>query len=436
MRGVKGKILLSVISCTLSLGIIEIGLRLFLAERLAEVPRNEESLFWHQDPILGWVRLPHIEGEFTNGYFSGRVTTTDMGIRSNGTEWLDGAATIFFIGDSTVASLEVDDDQTVPAQLERRLRDAGHRMNVVNLGVRGYGTDQAVTIALRAAQKIPPDAVIYMYMENDVFNNNTLKNPFRAFGKSAYVRDADQSFVEYNSPVPKYGFDDAGFVHLDRACKPNVVEGTIEGAHMRRSRFFSGRTWSHLKTHVYVARLLEVLRERRNRKIALELPDNEVDLEVAIASGDLFFGANLENLYYNTGEIRERCHDYFTDQMGFLLGRLRVIAGLDAVFAVEWPSSTTRDYLEINRAEPPSTRMLNTLVDRGVLDGTVFLNDIGQRENMDFGKFACPGDPHFCDKGNEWIATRVEPIVTEWLGATLPSNGRRGPESIKREVER
>ena len=432
---VSKKVLLLLLSLCFSLAFFEFGLRLLLAERLAEVPRNEEDLFWRSHPTLGWERIPHTRGEFTNGLFSGRVSTREFGIRQNGSEWDDGAMTILFIGDSTVASLEVDDHETVPALVERHLRQSGHQANVLNLGVRGYGTDQATAHALRVAELHPPELVIYMYMDNDVFNNNTLKNPNRVFGKPVWVRRADSSFSQQAQPVPDYGYNHAGFILFDDECVPRVVEGRVEDERIARSRFFGGRRWSQIKTHIYFARLFDMLRIKALESGAGGAVGEAIDPDAVVGEGIAAWSPDLETRYYDLGDIRSRCHDYFTDQVRHLLGGLHAIPSLKSIIAVEWPYFAARKYRETHDEAPPSERMLTTLSAEGILSDTILLNTIGEEESVDWASFACPGDGHFCEAGNEWIARHV----AERLIASLEredQEGRRYERRFRNHVRR
>jgi len=216
---------------TLILG--EVALRTFLERALGRPPadaeRSAEHLFWRRDESLGWSNIPNASGHFTNGAFDGQVHFDAFGNRMNAAREtrVAGYQNIFFLGDSTTASLEVDDDETVPALLEQALRRRGRRVNVINLGVRGYGTDQSVRKALELSRSLPPEEIIYMYVENDTWDNNVLREAGRKYGKGIYLRrEGEPSFAPYRYPVPEDPEGFFGMVVFDQACRPALHTGS------------------------------------------------------------------------------------------------------------------------------------------------------------------------------------------------------------------
>jgi len=107
------------------------------------------------DPVLGWTVRSH--------YRSHEYNTLDHGIRRNFAETAIRGGSILAVGDSFTEGWEVDDDESWPAYLEKRLGRP-----VVNAGVGGYGTDQ---IVLRAEQIVPvvkPEIVIVGFLDFDI----------------------------------------------------------------------------------------------------------------------------------------------------------------------------------------------------------------------------------------------------------------------------
>ncbi|MCO5170425.1 MAG: SGNH/GDSL hydrolase family protein [Planctomycetes bacterium] len=126
-----------------------------------------EATFWVRDARLGFRNRPgaslryHATGSF--------VTTGPHGER---TSWQGpgGGPTVLFVGDSTTFCAEVDDDLTGPSQVARRL-PPGLGATVVNAGVRGYGTLQALRMADEWLTRRPARVVVYLYCQNDVLEN-------------------------------------------------------------------------------------------------------------------------------------------------------------------------------------------------------------------------------------------------------------------------
>jgi acyl-CoA thioesterase-1 len=77
--------------------------------------------------------------------------------------------TILAIGDSMTAGYGVAADSSYPAQLERELKHRGYNYRVVNQGVTGSTSTQALSRLTRALA-IQPDIVIIQLGGNDISN--------------------------------------------------------------------------------------------------------------------------------------------------------------------------------------------------------------------------------------------------------------------------
>ncbi len=115
-----------------------------------------QDLIDRRDP-----RLPH------------HVTTNSLGYR--GPDIAEGKPSgelrVLFIGDSFVYGDFVNDDQTLPAQLERRLNARCANVQVVNAGL-GDATITEETALIDRGLRLSPDLVILMFGENDVGDLN------------------------------------------------------------------------------------------------------------------------------------------------------------------------------------------------------------------------------------------------------------------------
>ena len=386
---------------TLILG--EVALRTFLERALGRPPadaeRSAEHLFWRRDESLGWSNIPNASGRFTNGAFDGQVHFDAFGNRMNaarGTR-VAGYQNIFFLGDSTTASLEVDDDETVPALLEQALRSRGRRVNVINLGVRGYGTDQSVRKALELSRSLPPDEIIYMYVENDTWDNNVLREAGRKYGKGIYLRrEGEASFAPYRYPVPEDPEGFFGMVVFDQACRPALHTGSWERAPRSLE---TPRRW--LDDHVYLARALGRLRH------ALRDPDpSSIDPERMIRDQGILWSDDFSLAYTDSGTTGRRCASYFDAQMRFLLDRLRRIPGLGRLYVVHYPDWAVAKNLG-NGLPSPRVDNFRLLVREGLLDGYLELTEPFLREGIRLRDVQCPYDEHFCEQGNQWLATHI-----------------------------
>ena len=79
-----------------------------------------------------------------------------------------GTYRIAMIGDSFVFGIGVGEQETLPAQLEYKVRQTRPGIEVVNLGVYGHNTEQEAILAGRVLPGLEPDFVILVVLSNDV----------------------------------------------------------------------------------------------------------------------------------------------------------------------------------------------------------------------------------------------------------------------------
>jgi len=119
--------------------------------------------------VAGWIRA---EGESF-------VEINSEGLRDrehSGTK-PDGVYRIAVLGDSYAEAVHVDMTDTFWSRLERNLSKcpifADHQVEVINLGVSGYGTAQELITLRRHAWKYSPDLVLLAFFQgNDVADNS------------------------------------------------------------------------------------------------------------------------------------------------------------------------------------------------------------------------------------------------------------------------
>lgn len=203
----NGKLLLG--STIASVILIEGGLRTY--NSLYAPIRNDvtdEALLWESDPILGWKHAANSEGIFVskNNGFRVQVKINSKGLRDDEYpyEKVEGISRVLLLGDSMLAGFEVVKEELIDSQLERLLnRNRKYRKyEVINAGVRGYGTDQSYLFLKTEGHKYSPDIIIYVFVGNDPQENITIHKPGRMFGKSYFMLDDSGQLVLKGVPVP------------------------------------------------------------------------------------------------------------------------------------------------------------------------------------------------------------------------------------------
>lgn len=226
-----GAAVLAVASLTLLLGLFEAGFRMAGYEPIYDV-YSKPSIFWRHDDLLGWSHVPGAEGTYVGPrpwpvQFRTPVTINSIGLR--GPEVADlppGGYRIVMLGDSLVAAFEVAYDKTFAALVEQRLNEISDvPVQVVNAGVRGYGTDQAYLWYRERGRFLRPDLVVEFMSMNDAQDNITLHRMRRPFGKPAFALRPDGALELRGQPAPRYPA--CAEVALNSSFEPVRLDGRL-----------------------------------------------------------------------------------------------------------------------------------------------------------------------------------------------------------------
>lgn len=204
------RVTLLCLSLALVLLIFEVGLRLLGYQAIYSV-YSKPSLLWQHDELLGWSHAPYSSDTYIGPRpwpveFSAPVEINSLGLRGPEPRDLPPEGyRILFMGDSMVAGLEVPYESTFVHLLEKGLNaEFDFPIEVINAGVRGYGTDQSYLYYLERGRALKPDMVVFRHSENDPVNNMTLHRMRRPFSKAAFVLDGTGAMELHGNPVPSY----------------------------------------------------------------------------------------------------------------------------------------------------------------------------------------------------------------------------------------
>ncbi|KAA3661633.1 MAG: hypothetical protein DWQ10_04145 [Calditrichaeota bacterium] len=197
----------SLLFCTM---LFELGVRIFAEPEFDYTQASaDESALWQYDAKLGWAMQPNGQCTFSRPEFSSEIQTNAFGLRDDdfSKEKAKDEFRILLLGDSVVAGFEVQRDGTMEAQLEKRLNRqlSGKKIQVINAGVRGYGTDQELLYLLERGMALQPDIVVLGFVPaNDLENNVTVHTAGRIFSKPCFVFDEAGHIALRGIPVPDY----------------------------------------------------------------------------------------------------------------------------------------------------------------------------------------------------------------------------------------
>ncbi len=163
-------VVLATASLCLTLIIAELALRSF-------IPLDSSGPFEFRipHPSLGWVLQPNTTYlyEIPEGTVS--VTYNSEGWRDleHAVEKPSGVFRILVLGDSFMEANSVELDDTFHRQVEELARASGKNVEVINMGVAGYGTLQEYLVFQEIGHLYEPDLVLVgFYDGNDVINNS------------------------------------------------------------------------------------------------------------------------------------------------------------------------------------------------------------------------------------------------------------------------
>jgi lysophospholipase L1-like esterase len=152
------------------------------------------------DPQLGWAPIP---GRSVVTWNNTRVSSNAAGFRSPEVD--PSKRHLLIVGDSVVWGYKVGDDETVSRHLQD-LEDGGRSdLQVLNLGVSGYGIDQYYLWLRRSLEKVPAveAIVVVLTVVNDWKNtgaNNAYgkSKPLFRIGPDGAMRNVNEQIGEYS----------------------------------------------------------------------------------------------------------------------------------------------------------------------------------------------------------------------------------------------
>lgn len=166
---------------------------LVLIEGLMHLVGLDYARVWEPDAELGWH---HVAGARRLWTEEGRglieINSLGQRDRERVLPKASGTYRIAVYGDSMTEAVQVDLANTFTLLLEKSLQKAGHRVEVLNLGVNGYSPIQELLLLKREGKKYDADLVVLAtYLDNDVSGSlptlNVSQGGVPFFGKEGGV---------------------------------------------------------------------------------------------------------------------------------------------------------------------------------------------------------------------------------------------------------
>ena len=183
---------------------LEGGARLYLGDALLNGLPSGEPLeaCAVPDPELGWVNKPGVRTRVEGPHMSYAVEINSRGLRDREHPHAkpDGVFRIALLGDSLAWGWGVDNGLAFADLVEQEL---GPEVEVINLGVPGYSTDQEIWTLEREGRRYDPDLVLLAFILNDVEGNAQVESG--ELRKPRYARASDGGWALESPPPPGEG---------------------------------------------------------------------------------------------------------------------------------------------------------------------------------------------------------------------------------------
>ena len=194
---------LATLSLCLSLVVAEFALRLAIP-----LDSRQPLEFRIPDPLLGWSLQPNATYQYKTpeGIVSVKYNSQGWRDLEHHVEKPEGVFRILVLGDSFMEANAVKLEESFHRQVEKLARAAGKNVEVINMGVAGYGTLQEYLVFEHFGRLYQPDLVLVgFYDGNDLINNSfELASILTEEGQVANARpflDMDQSAGWAITPV-------------------------------------------------------------------------------------------------------------------------------------------------------------------------------------------------------------------------------------------
>lgn len=161
-----------VLCVVLAFGVV-LGATVF--EGLVRLLVPTSDFFWQWDPALGARLIPDKRGRAVKpGLFDVSVSVNSSGFRDaeHAEEKPAAVRRVVLLGDSFVEALQVPFEKSVTTQLGERVNRNGLKVELINLGVSGFGTAREYLALREYGLRYAADLVLLFFVGNDVSDNS------------------------------------------------------------------------------------------------------------------------------------------------------------------------------------------------------------------------------------------------------------------------
>lgn len=180
--------------------------------------------------------MPNMSIWHSSSDYRVNVRTNSHGVRNDRDipyEKTPGTFRIVGLGDSFALGYEVEQEDTYLYQLEKQLHDRGFtQVEVINLGVSGFGTSEELITLREEGFKYNPDLVLLGYFVNDI-DNNVMSNLYSLKGDTlqreaaTYLPAVELRKRLYATPGYRYLADNSQLLNLFRNYLSYMIQQNL-----------------------------------------------------------------------------------------------------------------------------------------------------------------------------------------------------------------
>jgi len=191
------EISLQLLIVVVTLAAIELLLRVIDLRELRDGYGRGYAVVHRHDPELGWFPIPNSAGEFV-GSRTISIAHNSLGLRDIEHARTD-RPTIALVGDSFVWGYDVEANERFTDLLRAELP----AVEIVNVGVNGYGTDQEYLLLDRIWSALWPAVVVLNFTTSNDRDDNSSNMVSDGYYKPYLAQTADGSWRFLGLPVPR-----------------------------------------------------------------------------------------------------------------------------------------------------------------------------------------------------------------------------------------
>lgn len=201
-------VLLVCVSTAVSLWVAECGLRVHHYGSLAGLSGEHTVRAPH--PVLGWALEPGGTAFQRSRDYGVKVEINEHGLRDRAHAFdpAPDVSRIAILGDSFMEAYQVELEESLPYLLQEALAD--RRVEVINFGVGGYGTAQALLALREKGLRYSPDLVVLAFFTGNDIQDNSRElqsliwgaDELKSFGRPYLLAETLQSEIVWELPDP------------------------------------------------------------------------------------------------------------------------------------------------------------------------------------------------------------------------------------------